>query len=164
MAALYFSQGQYAQAEPVFRKVQAVREASLGTSHPDVAETLNNLAMTLRAEGQLGAGERLLRRALAIQENSLGAEHPQVATTLVSLAGLVQEQSAHISPEPLLRRALTIREKALRTRSPGSGGRSMGLAMFYLSQEKRPSRTALPRALAIWEQTLGSEHPQLAAP
>jgi Tfp pilus assembly protein PilF len=39
----------------------------------------------------------------------------------------------------------------------------MGLAVFYISQEKTSqAEPLLRRALAIWENTLGSEHPQLA--
>ena len=44
LVALYKTQGQYAQAEPLYKRSLAIREQSLGPDHPDVAKSLNNLA------------------------------------------------------------------------------------------------------------------------
>ena len=43
LAALYYAQGDYAQAEPLFKRALAIRERALGPDHPDVATSLNNL-------------------------------------------------------------------------------------------------------------------------
>jgi hypothetical protein len=42
-------QGKCAEAEPVFRRVLAIRQKGLGRDHPDVAQTLENLAVVLHA-------------------------------------------------------------------------------------------------------------------
>ena len=44
LAALYDSQGKYAEAEPLHKRSLAIREKVLGKEHPDVALSLNNLA------------------------------------------------------------------------------------------------------------------------
>ena len=44
LAELYQAQGQYAQAEPLFKRSLAIQEKALGPDHPDVATSLNNLA------------------------------------------------------------------------------------------------------------------------
>ncbi len=45
LAALYATQGQYAQAEPLYKRALAIQEKGLGQDPPSVAETLNNLAL-----------------------------------------------------------------------------------------------------------------------
>ncbi len=44
LALLYKTQGQYGQAEPLCKRSLAIREKALGPDHPNVAESLNNLA------------------------------------------------------------------------------------------------------------------------
>ena len=55
-------------------------EKALGADHPDVAATLNNLAVVYTAQGRYADAEGLYKRALAIKEKALGADHPAVAT------------------------------------------------------------------------------------
>jgi tetratricopeptide (TPR) repeat protein len=43
-ANAYQSQGKYAEAEELYKRALAFLEKALGASHPDVAQTLNNLA------------------------------------------------------------------------------------------------------------------------
>ena len=42
-AVVYKEQGQYAQAETLYKRSLAIREKALGPDHPDVAASLNNL-------------------------------------------------------------------------------------------------------------------------
>ena len=44
------SQGKYDYAEPLYERSLAIREKALGPEHPDVAQSLNNLAGLLRAQ------------------------------------------------------------------------------------------------------------------
>jgi hypothetical protein len=44
LAALYRAQAQYAKAGPLYQRARAIREKALGSEHPDVAASLNNLA------------------------------------------------------------------------------------------------------------------------
>ena len=48
---------------------------ALGASHPDVAQTLNNLALVYADQSKHGEAEELYKRALAIREKALGANH-----------------------------------------------------------------------------------------
>jgi tetratricopeptide (TPR) repeat protein len=50
----------------------------LGSDHPDVAMTLNNLAMLLKKQEKYEEAAAIYERALAIFERALGAEHPKV--------------------------------------------------------------------------------------
>jgi hypothetical protein len=63
----------------------ALREESLGTSHPDVAQTLSHLAHFYQQQGQNEQAHSCTQRALAIREQTLGNEHPESVTTREAL-------------------------------------------------------------------------------
>jgi Tetratricopeptide repeat len=49
---LYREQRRYAEAEPLFQRAIKIWERAHGPNHPDVANSLNNLAMLYRVEGR----------------------------------------------------------------------------------------------------------------
>lgn len=113
LALSLYRSGDYAGAEPLFRRALAINEKAVGPDHPDVATDLDNLALLLRDKGYLAAAEPLFRSAIAIHEKALGPDHPTVATDLNNLASLLQKKGAPAVAEPLYRSALAIDEKAL---------------------------------------------------
>lgn len=70
LAAVYHAQGQYASAEPHYRRALAVSEKTLGQNHPEVASILNSLAELYSAQGRYTAAEPLYRRALEIRNSA----------------------------------------------------------------------------------------------
>ena len=110
--------GDYRDAEEPLTQALALREKALGPEHPDVAESLNNLAVHYRAQGRYAKAEPLFERSLGVWEKTLGAEHPQVATSLNNLAALHNDQGRYAKAEPLYQRSLAIREKALGPEHP----------------------------------------------
>ena len=105
--------GDYRDAEGPLTQALALREDALAPEHPDMATSLNNLALLYKTQGQYAKAEPLFERSLAIREKALGHEHPDVATTLNNLAGLYYAQGEYAKAEPLFERSLAIREKAL---------------------------------------------------
>ena len=73
---MLYELGQYAEAEPLLQRALQIREKALGPEHPDVATSLNNLAVLYRAQGRYAEAEPLYQRALKIREKALGPEHP----------------------------------------------------------------------------------------
>jgi tetratricopeptide (TPR) repeat protein len=67
LAKLYYAQGQYAQAEPLYRRALAIREKALGPEHPSVATTLANYAALLRKLDRTAEAETKEARAKAIR-------------------------------------------------------------------------------------------------
>jgi tetratricopeptide (TPR) repeat protein len=63
---LHESQGQYAQAEPLYKRSLAIREKLLGTNHPDIAENLKNMAALYRKTGRVQEAEEFDARATAM--------------------------------------------------------------------------------------------------
>lgn len=76
---------------PYEAELQA-REATFGPSHPDVAESLSNLAILYNQRGDYAKAQPLYERALAIWEKTQGPDNPDVAHTLTDLAVLHLEQ------------------------------------------------------------------------
>src|SRR5688572_13683448 len=87
--------GDCSEAERLLREAAAIQERSLGSLHPDLASTLNNLALVCERTNKFDEAERGYRRAHAIAVASLGPKHPFVAT---SLKNLVDFCAAHEIP------------------------------------------------------------------
>ncbi|HKD13481.1 MAG TPA: tetratricopeptide repeat protein, partial [Candidatus Angelobacter sp.] len=72
------------------RRALAIQEKVLGPNHPDVAASLNNLAMLLFFKADYAGAEQLLQRALAINESALGTNHPATRNVRDNLTALRQ--------------------------------------------------------------------------
>lgn len=68
------------------------REALLGPSHPDLADSLSNLAILYNQRGDFERAQPLYERALRIYEAVYGPSSTEVAHTLTDLAVLHLEQ------------------------------------------------------------------------
>lgn len=77
----------YPAAERLLREAAAIQEATLGSLHPDLASTLNNLAFVCERTNDIAEAERGYRRAHAIAVASLGPRDPLVATSIKNLVG-----------------------------------------------------------------------------
>jgi tetratricopeptide (TPR) repeat protein len=73
---VYYDQGHYVEAEPLYKRALAIDEKVLGPDHPNVAIRLNNLAWLYQEQGRNAQAEPLYKRALAIDEKALGPQHP----------------------------------------------------------------------------------------
>ncbi len=73
--------GDYLAAERLLRDAASQQEATLGPFHPDLVNTLNNLAVVYETIDQPADAERCYRRAYSIAMTSLAPDHPFVATS-----------------------------------------------------------------------------------
>ncbi|MFM6063005.1 MAG: tetratricopeptide repeat protein, partial [Microcystis panniformis] len=55
-------------------------EKQLGAEHPDVAQSLNNLALLYYYQGKYTEAEPLYQKAIAICSEKLGENHPDTQT------------------------------------------------------------------------------------
>ena len=101
--------GQYGEAEVVAKKALEVAERTAGPEHPDVATSLNNLALLYDTQGKYAEAEPLYKRSLTIWEKALGPEHPDVATFLENLAALYRDTNRQQKAQELKQRAQRIR-------------------------------------------------------
>ena len=123
------------QADKALQSCLSVQETSLGLDQPDVAETVQEMALTVQAQGLKHQAEPVLRQCLAIRSHALGMQHPETASVLHALStslpgsdrwGFWHCDSHHTTggihtvsqAEPVLRQCLAIRSHALGMQHP----------------------------------------------
>jgi tetratricopeptide (TPR) repeat protein len=87
-----------AEAQNLYQRALAIKRRLLGDRHPDLAVTLNNLALVELAQGHRPEAETMLAEALAIFEAALAADHPTVAACRGNLADIRTSSSATSQP------------------------------------------------------------------
>ena len=93
-----------ALADELLRRAAHIQEVELGPLHPDLANTLNNLAVVAEKTGRPDEAETFYRRAVAITSASLPADHPMVTASRDNLEdfcrarGLPIEKPAEVHP------------------------------------------------------------------
>jgi CHAT domain-containing protein/tetratricopeptide (TPR) repeat protein len=158
--------GRYPEALASEQRLLSIREKLLGPHHPDVALSLNNLAVIYsHIEGKQADVEALYKRSLAIREQALGPQHLDVAFSIANLAVVYHNQARYADAEPLFKRALAIREKSLGPNHPDVAALLYNLAMLYVAEGRAGDAEPLvKRSLAIQESVLGRDHKDLVRP
>jgi tetratricopeptide (TPR) repeat protein len=163
LGTLYRTQAQYADAEPLMRRVVEIYKEACGPDHPNVAAGLDNLAVLLRDTNRLGEAEPLMRRALAIDEKVYGPNHPNVASSLNNLATVLYATNQLEEAEPVMRRALAIDEKAYGPDHLDVARDLNNLAeLLRFTDRSVEAEPLLRRVLAIDEKVYGPDHPKVA--
>ena len=85
-----------------------IDEEKFGSTHPNVAYGLNNLAGNYLARGKYDEAEALLKRALIILEESFGKEHPIVGNIVEHYARLLNKMGRSAEAEMMEKRYLAI--------------------------------------------------------
>jgi tetratricopeptide (TPR) repeat protein len=78
LAALLQARGAWAEAEALYRRVIAIKEAAFGNDSPTLAVPLNNLATVLGSEGASADAAGLYQRAATLLEGSVRDDHPHL--------------------------------------------------------------------------------------
>lgn len=96
--------GDFESADELLRSAARIQEEELGPLHPDLANTLNNLAVVAEKTGRPSEAEVCYRRAVAIASASLPSEHSMVVASRQNLEdfcrarGLSVDAPAIITP------------------------------------------------------------------
>ena len=163
LAALYYAQGRYAEAEPLFpgERPQFTRKHSVqGTriSRPcsPTWRVTRPWAATARPSRSPDARWRYAKRRTA-------PITPRSRARSSSWRGWSSTKGRDAEAEALYLRAIAINEKTRGPEYPGQANLLGGLADVYRAQAHYGEAESLyRRALAIWEKTLGPWHPNVA--
>jgi hypothetical protein len=122
------SHAELREIEDLYMQSLKIRERALGTEHPHVAMSLNNLGLVLAhadagyTRGREGELEQLYQRALYIRQKKFGKKHPETAATLNNIGNFYKKKArdeknaaaasaAWEMAESHFREALAIREQ-----------------------------------------------------
>jgi tetratricopeptide (TPR) repeat protein len=156
-------QGRYRDAILKMESVLEMLRKLLGTEHPDVATSLNNLAVLYKKQGRYEEAEPLYRQALEMLRKLLGPEHPDVATSLGNLAVLYNRQGRYEEAEPFYRQCLEMKRKLLGPEHPDVATSLNNLGALYFNQGRYEEAEPLYRqCLEMCCKLLGTEHPYVA--
>jgi len=157
------SLGKYDEAHTPALRALEIREKAREPYHPDIAESLNNLALIYFYKGDYAQAEPLYQRALSIMEKGSEPNHLNVAILLDNLALIYLDKGDYAKAESFFLRALSIKEKSLESYHP-QVARSLGfLANTYnLKGDYIKAKQVFQRLLSLAEKKLGTAHPGIA--
>ena len=106
-------QGNYAGAEPMFRRALAIRRLHFGERHYSVENSLGYVAMSLREQGRLAEAAALFEEALALARQGPGDNDPAVAKQSFNLARVHLLRGDAVAADELLRDAMIRQQRTM---------------------------------------------------
>ena len=156
--------GRFDDARASLRVALEIDRKTLPADHPDIASSIERLALVLEDHGDFAEAEPLLRDALRIRRKVLPAGHPEIAVSLSNLGKMLSSLGQEKESETLLREALDISRKALPADDPTIGVRLNNLAMVLNAQGRLSEAESLYReGLGIFRKKLPVGHPEIAS-
>ena len=81
--------GDFAAAEPLFREALTLRRKLTGKKSPEVAQSIEGLALNLFDQGNYEDSVTLMREAVAIQRKLHDGPHPDLAEAINNLGWML---------------------------------------------------------------------------
>jgi tetratricopeptide (TPR) repeat protein len=160
IAVVLYDQGQYSDAERIFRAVLQERERVLGSEHADTLVARGRLENALYYEGKYGEAEAEARAILAIQEKTLGLERPETLKARNNLATDLLAEGKYSEAETEFRALIKLKEKVFGPENLSTLISRNNLAGALTMEGKYAEAEAELRALlTLAEKVLGPENP-----
>jgi tetratricopeptide (TPR) repeat protein len=152
--------GDFRPAETLYRQQLDARQRLLDPDHPDILQSMNNLATTLHDLGDLPAARDLHQQALNIAQRVLGPDHPDTLASMDNLAEAVRAlEDDPAAAADLHQRVLDARRQRLGRNHPDTLGSMNHLAeALYDLGELLEARDLHLQALDTARQVLGPDH------
>jgi len=113
LGLLLQGQGEFLEAEELFKRVLRGHEELLGSSHPETMNTLGILSELLQEQGEAMEAEKIYCHALNKGEELLGAWHPWTSNCGHHLGCLLQRRGKLFKAGERFRQALAGQEEQL---------------------------------------------------
>ncbi len=154
------NQGNFAEAEEVFRRGLLELEESMGRHHPDTLDAINNLAQSLWRQGKNSEAEHLYRETLEERFRLFGENHPRTISSLIGLGNALADLGSGPEAGEFLNRALTASVKVHGEKAEESLGVMINLANHLRDAgELSKARALYEKAILGFEKLLGKLHP-----
>ncbi|MFN0136715.1 MAG: protein kinase domain-containing protein [Phycisphaerae bacterium] len=156
-------QSRYDEALEMSREALAVRQAGLGETKAETAQSRALNAHLLRELGRLEEAESEARQALAGRRANTAGDDAGIAESLNALAGVLRERGAAEDAEFAYQEALERRRAALGPEHPDVATSLNNLATLHCDRKRWADAEPLLReALAIYIRRIGETHPYVA--
>ncbi len=156
--------GEHEHAIEMHERSLALRIATLGEDHPEVAKGTAQLADALWQKGDHVRAHAIYERAIASAEAAFGPDHPLVAGFVHNLGHVVYAEGDYPGARALYERALAILQRAgLRPDHPHVVNHRESLAIVLAALgEHREALAILEQTLAAHERIYGPDDPTVA--
>ncbi len=159
LAHLHEIQENFADAEALYLKEQAICENILKPEDPQFIHLLNSIALLYIKQYKLTEAEPLIQRVLAITKAGQGLDPETYIYSLHIRAEFYTAKGQYTEAEELYRQALALREQSLGLEHPDLSSILNNLAVLYMLQRNFSAAEPIcQRALAISEKAWGPDH------
>ncbi|MEJ7609102.1 MAG: tetratricopeptide repeat protein, partial [Bryobacteraceae bacterium] len=157
--------GRYAEAEQSYRRAIVIIEEDTGQQRLLTLALQNLCSLYMDHGARYSRAERLMRRALEVSAGLFESDSPEIGAMLANLGTAHMMQRHDSEARVFFNRALAILENSPELYQTNVACLLMNLGI--LTARRGDSAGALPlllRAAALYEQRLGSSHPELLKP
>ena len=164
MGEAYQDLGSFDEAASLLERALNLGREHLGPRHPDVASTMNSLAVLRQETGRYEAADSLYRQALALQQFRLGSQDTIVAATLHNWGTLLHAQGQYDRADSLYQQALDVRQALLAPGHPATASTLNEIATLHYDRGDLDAAADLYRETYELRQAhYGGDHPDVAA-
>jgi tetratricopeptide (TPR) repeat protein len=161
IAQVLFHQGNYSQAERIYRHAIEVRSSVLGPRRQETLRSRMGLAQALAFEGKFAEAEAENRQIIALQEESLGSNHPDTLATRRNLAFTLVKEGKYAEAENEARQVVDLQSNVFGHDHPNTLESRNILAMALTHRGKLDqAETEYRDILRLREKRLGPDRPQ----
>ncbi|MEH2370901.1 tetratricopeptide repeat protein [Nostoc sp.] len=159
----YEGQGLYKLAEPWHEECVNLCQTLFNGDHPNVATSLNNLALLYYSQGRYNQAEPLYTQALEMTKRLFDGDHPNVAQSLNNLAALYDSQGRYSQAESLYNQAFEMTKRLFDGDHPRIAQSLNNLALLYKNQGRYSEAEPLyTQALEMTKRLFHGDHPHIA--
>ncbi len=159
LGEIHLKLGSYDPAQDLLEQALALREATHGPRHVEVAASLHALGDLALDRSAFDAAEDYSRRALAMRRDLLGEHHPDVAASMLTVAHVLQRKGAYDEAQPLFEESLAISRDAYGDEHEQVAEVLNDFVLLQRAQGNFDEAESLAReALAIRRSILGEDH------
>ena len=163
MGRAYSGLGLYDAAQPLLERSLEVDSLALESDHGDRNQTLLDLAELARRKGELDRSLRLARRVLADLDTRPDPDPKHLAFAWITVGIVQMQQREWDASLENLERARELQERTFGSTYSELPRVLNNIAIVHWSKgDEAAARPYFERALAIWEEHLGPDHPQVA--
>ncbi len=159
----YHRFGMYDEAEELYERALEIREDLFGRTHEQIAESVNDLGVLMRARGNYDAAEQYLRRAVDMRRRLFKTDHNDLAISIEELGRVLRDKGELAEAEPLFREGLEMRRRIFGNEHHETVASLGSVALLLRDLGDFESAEPLFReALTTYQNILEDNHPWIA--